>query len=110
MEIDPTDAAASAAQFADGDDEEYVGEARRRYSPVMTLKDYRAHAKADKAAGQCRADLEILVEASAIYVDVAVGDATAPSYRRPPPTSRSPPPSATQTAASATYRGDAITT
>eukprot|EP01036_Dinobryon_divergens_P061879 gene61879-biopygen31300 len=40
MEIDPTEDA--AAQFADGDAEEYVGEAQRRYGPTMTLKDYRA--------------------------------------------------------------------
>ena len=102
MEIDPTED--TAAQFADGDAEEYVGEAQRRYGPMMTLKDYRARAKADKAVGQCRADLRIVVDGSATYVDVAVGDATAPSYRHPPlTTSRSPPPSpATQIAAAAT--------
>jgi hypothetical protein len=101
MEIDPAED--TAAQFADDEVEEYVGEAQRRYCPLMTLKDYRARAKADKTVGQCRADLQILVDGSATYVDVAVGDATAPSYRHPPPTPRPPPPPpATETAAPAT--------
>ena len=80
MEIDTT-----TAQFADDDNEEYIEEARRPYRARMTLKDWRQRNAADKAAGQCRGDCALYVDGSATIVDVAVGDATAPSYRQPPP-------------------------
>jgi hypothetical protein len=55
----------------------------------MTLADRRKRDAADRAAGQCRGDVGLYVEGQVLVADVAVGDATARSYLRPPP---SPPP------------------
>ena len=46
----------------------------------MTLKDLRKRNAADKATGQCRGDVRLSVDGLTAIVDVAVGDATAPSY------------------------------
>ena len=77
--------------FADGDDVQYSEELRRPYYAVMTIQHLRDQQAADKAAGQCRADVVLYVDGSRTLVDVAVGDATAPSYRRPPPLPHPPP-------------------
>ena len=83
MEIDPV--AGDVVQFEDDDDEEYIEEARRPYQSRMTLKeDLRKRNAADKAAGQCHGDVGLSVDGLTTIVDVAVGDATAPSYRQPP--------------------------
>ena len=77
--------------FAEGDDVQYIEELRRPYYAVMTIQHLRDQQAADKAAGQCRADVGLYVDGSRTLVDVAVGDATAPSYRRPPPLPHPPP-------------------
>ena len=46
---------------------------------------------ADKAARQCRGDIGVYTDGSRLLVDVAVGKATAPSYRKPPPPPDEPP-------------------
>ena len=46
---------------------------------------------ADKAARQCRGDIGVYTDGSRLLVDVAVGKATAPSYRKPPLPSDEPP-------------------
>ena len=89
METDPV--VGALIQFEDDDEEEYIEEARRPLQPRMTLKDLRKRNAADKAAGQCRGDVGLSVDGLTAIVDVAVGDATAPSYRQPPPAP--PPPS-----------------
>ena len=60
---------------------------KRYYQSRMTLNDLRKRNAADKAADQCRGDVGISVDGliTTTIVDVAVGDATAPSYRQPPP-------------------------
>ena len=98
METDPV--VGALIQFEDDDEEEYIEEARRPLQPRMTLKDLRKRNAADKAAGQCRGDVGLSVDGLTAIVDVAVGDATAPSYRQPPPAPPPPPdPSATPDAA-----------
>ena len=79
-------------EFADGDDVQYIEELRRPYYAVMSIRNLREQQAADKVAGQCRADVGLYVDGSRTLVDVAIGDATAPSYRRPPPVLRQPPP------------------
>ncbi len=44
------------------------------------LRDLRERNIADKAAKQCRGDIGVDTDSSRLLVDVAVGDATAPSY------------------------------
>ena len=66
------------------DEDAYAEEARRSYHPMMTLADRRLRDAADKTAGQCRGDIGLWVDSSYTLVDVAIGDATARTYRRPP--------------------------
>ena len=86
MEIDPV--VGTVVQFEGDDDEEYIEEARRPHQSRMTLKDLRQRNAADKAAGQCRGDVGLCVDGLTTIVDVAVGDATAPSYPCSAPSSR----------------------
>ena len=90
MEIDPV-VGTTVVPFEGDDDEEYIEEARRPHQSRMTLKDLRQRNAADKAAGQCRGDVGLCVDGLTTIVDVAVGDATAPSYRQPPPAPPPPP-------------------
>ena len=53
----------------------------------MSIRDLRERNLADKAARQCRGDIWVYIDGSRFLMDVAVGDATAPSYRKPPPLS-----------------------
>ena len=56
----------------------------------MSIRDLRERNKADKATRQCRGDIGVYTDGSLLLVDVAVGDATAPSYRKPPSPSDEP--------------------
>jgi hypothetical protein len=80
---------AVAPRFAEGDEEECIEEAGRIRHTTMSITDLRQRNAEDKAAGQRRCDLGVYVDGARLVVDVAVADATAPSYRRPPP--RHPP-------------------
>ena len=66
------------------DEDAYAEEARRPYHPMMTLADRRLRDAADKTTGQCHGDIGLWVDSSYTLVDVAIGDATARNYRRPP--------------------------
>ena len=66
---------------------------RLYYCARTTLADRRACGTEDKAAGQCRDDLDVSVDSLITLLDLAVADATARSYRRSPPLC--PPPAAT---------------
>jgi hypothetical protein len=55
----------------------------------MSIRDLRERNIADKAR-QCRGDLGVYTDGSRLLVDVAVGDATALSYRKPPPPADEP--------------------
>jgi hypothetical protein len=80
---------AVAPRFANGDEDECIEEAGRIRRTTLSITDLRQRNIDDKAARQCRGDLGVYVDGSRLIVDVAVADATAPSYRRPPP--RHPP-------------------
>ena len=57
----------------------------------MSIRDLRERTIADKAARQCRGDIGMYTDGSRLLVNVAVvGDATAPSSRKPPPLSDEP--------------------
>ncbi len=56
----------------------------------MSIRDLRERTIADKAARQCRGDIGMYTDGSRLLVNVAVGDATAPSYCKPPPLSDEP--------------------
>ena len=93
-----TEAREIDAPSASAEDEvAYAEEARCPYHPMMTLADRRHRDAADKTAGQCRGDIGLWVDSSYTLVDVAIGDATARTYRRPPLPlpAPAPPPSTT---------------
>ena len=69
---------------------------QRHYQEPMTLDDRRDRHLADKAAGQCRGDIRLCVDGTSILLDLAVADATARSYRKPPPPCRPSPAPTTQ--------------
>ena len=77
MDIAVADTAAEDVQF--------IEDIQRPYRAKMTLEDRRARDMEDRAAGQCRGDLGITVDGISTLLDLAVADATARSYRRPPP-------------------------
>ena len=74
----------------DSNDITYIEEIQRSYRSQMSIRDLREHNIADKAARQCRGDIGVNKDGSRLLVDMAVGDATAPSYRKPPPLSDEP--------------------
>ena len=87
VEADTTD------RFADdSDDIEFIEDLQRPYHPQMSILDLRQRNATDKAAGQCRGDVGLYVDGSRLLLDVAAADATAPSYRKPPPRPPAPPP------------------
>ena len=74
----------------DSDDIAYIEKMQRPYwSRRMSIRDLR-HVADKVVAVQCRGDIGIYTYGSRLLVDVAVGEATAPSYLTPP--SRLPPP------------------
>ncbi len=74
----------------DSDDIAYIEKKQRPYwSRRMSIRDLR-HVADKVVAVQCRGDIGIYTYGSRLLVDVAVGEATAPSYLTPP--SRLPPP------------------
>jgi hypothetical protein len=83
---------AVAPRFANGDEDECIEEVGRIRRTTLSITDLRQRNINDKAAGQCRGDLGVYIDGSRLIVDVAVADATEPSYRRPPP----PPPDESQ--------------
>jgi hypothetical protein len=81
MEVEPD----TDARFAeDSDNVEYIEEMQRPYWSKMSLLDLRQRNITDKAAGQCRGDVGAYTDGCRLLVDVAVADATAPSYLKPP--------------------------
>ena len=88
MEVEADNTDARLAE--DSDDIAYIEEMQRPYRSQMSIGDLRERNKADKAARQCRGDIGMYTDGSRLLVDVAVGDATAPSYRKPPPLSDEP--------------------
>ena len=90
----------------DGDDIAYIEEMQRPYWSRMTIRDLRQRNVAGKVARQCHGNIGIYTVGSRLLVDVAVGDATAPSYLTlpslplPPPDELMDP----QVDASATHR------
>ena len=83
MEVEADNTDARLAE--DSNDIAYIEEMQRPYRSQMSIRDLRERNIADKAAGQCRGDIGVYTDGSRLLVDVAVGDATAPSYRKPPP-------------------------
>ena len=79
-----------APRFANGEEDGFIEEAGRIRKTTLSITDLRQRNIEDKAAGQRRGDLAVYVDGSRLIVDVAVADATAPSYRRPPPRHPSP--------------------
>jgi hypothetical protein len=79
-----------APRFANDEEDGFIEEAGRIRKTTLSITHLRQRNIEDKAAGQCRCDLAVYVDGSRLIVDVAVADATAPSYRRPSP--RHPPP------------------
>jgi hypothetical protein len=99
MEVEPD----TDARFAeDSDNVEYIEEMQRPYWSKMSLLDLRQRNITDKAAGQCRGDVGVYTDGSRLLVDVAVADATAPSYLKPPPRPLPPPDEATDPQADTT--------
>jgi hypothetical protein len=72
------------------DEEECIEKAGRIRQTTLSITDLRQRNIDDEAAGQRHGDLGVYVGGSRLIVDVAMADASAPSYRRPPP--RLPPP------------------
>jgi hypothetical protein len=83
----------AAAVDAAEDSAHYIEDIPRLYCARTTLADRRARGTEDTAAGQCRGDLGVSVDSLTTLLDIAVADATARSYRWPPPLC--PPPAAT---------------
>jgi hypothetical protein len=86
VEADNTDARLAEDSY----DIAYIDEMQRPNRSQMSIRDLRERNIADKAARQCRGDIGVYTDGSRLLVDVAVGDATAPSYRKPPPPSDEP--------------------
>ena len=89
MEVEADNTDARLAE--DSDDIAYIEEMQRPYRSQMSIRDLcERNIIADKAARQCRGDIGVYTDGSHLLVDVAVGDATVPSYRNPPPPSDEP--------------------
>jgi hypothetical protein len=89
MEVEADNTDARLAE--DCNDIAYIEEIQRPYRSQMSIWDLRERNIADKAARQCRGDIGVYTDGSRLLVDVAVGKATAPSYRKPPPPPDEPP-------------------
>ena len=89
MEVEAADNT-DARLAEDSDDIAYIDETQRPYRSQMSIRDLRERNIADKAARQCRGYIGVHTDGSRLLVDVAVGEATAPSYRKPPPPSDEP--------------------
>ena len=89
MEVEAADNT-DARLAEDSDDIAYIEEMQRPYRSQMSIRDLRERNIADKAARQCRGYIGVHTDGSRLLVDVAVGEATAPSYRKPPPPSDEP--------------------
>ena len=71
-------------RISNGDEDKCIGEAGRIRRTTLSITNLRQRNIDDNAAGQwCHGDLGVYVDGSRLIVDVAVADATAPSYRRP---------------------------
>ena len=73
------------------DEEECIEEAGQIRQTTLSITDLRQPNIDDEAAGQRHGDLGVYVGGSRLIVDVAMADASAPSYRRPPPRLLPPP-------------------
>jgi hypothetical protein len=62
----------------------------RPFIPIITLADRRRRDSDDRRGGRCRGDLAVSIDGRRTILDVAIGDATAPSYRMPPSMSSIP--------------------
>ena len=86
MEVEADNTDARLAE--DSDDIAYIDEMQRPYRSQMSIRDLRERNIADKASRQCRGDIGVYTDGSRLLV--TVGDANAPSYRKPPPPSDEP--------------------
>jgi hypothetical protein len=88
MEVEADNTDARLAE--DSDDIAYIDEMQRPYRSQTSIRDLRERNIADKASRQCRGDIGVYTDGSRLLVYVTVGDATKPSYRKPPPPSDEP--------------------
>ena len=76
-ELDPEPA-------SDSDPDPSYMDVPRPFIPIITLADRRRRDSDDRRSGRCRGDLAVSIDGRRTILDVAIGDATAPSYRMPP--------------------------